>query len=282
MRVMLVALATLATVSALAQKGPPTWGTPYYCDGDGCPAKYMVDGFEVRVSPTVPDSASYTHLKLGRLLDSIHIEVSELDAAIPQTAMAALRSVGVTFYVVSDVEDEWWPCRDGDVGCYGGSNRRIGLRLDWYISNSRRWQNFTLHEMAHAYHHLVIPGGFHNECIASAYRRSVVDEGKYESVERYHLWSRVEPHNGTVRTRAWAANNALEYFAEGAGSYFGRHNAEPFDRHALWKFDRRAYRIQRAFWNNPHATCPMNQAVRVETPVVQPVGPLSHQRRDGW
>ena len=110
MRPALAVLTVVMTVSASAQKGPPTWAR--------------------RTTATAVRPSTM----------STGIEISELDAAVPQTAMAALRSEGMTFYVIGDVEDEWWPCRDGDLGCYGGNNKRIGLHRDWCISDSRKWQ----------------------------------------------------------------------------------------------------------------------------------------------
>jgi hypothetical protein len=39
-----------------------------------------------------------------------------------------------------------------------------------FESETRRMPNFTLHELAHAYHDRVLPGGFSNAEIAAAYK----------------------------------------------------------------------------------------------------------------
>ena len=40
-----------------------------YCDGDGCPTKFTVEGFEVRVATSVFEASDFSHGRLGQALD---------------------------------------------------------------------------------------------------------------------------------------------------------------------------------------------------------------------
>jgi len=100
-----------------------------------------------------------------------------------------------------------------------------------FESEARRMPNFTLHELAHAYHHRVLPDGFDNKEIKAAFERARANK-LYERVERWF-------GNGKPNTfeRSYAMTNPQEYFAESTEAYFARNDFFPFTREELKRHD---------------------------------------------
>ena len=96
----------------------------------------------------------------------------------------------------------------------------------------------VLHEMAHAYHHLVLGDDF--KAIEAAYRHAV-DAKLYESV----------PYCGGGKQKAYALTNSKEYFAELSEAYFGRNDFYPFVRSDLKKHDPQGYQLMEQVWGKP-------------------------------
>jgi hypothetical protein len=111
-----------------------------------------------------------------------------------------------------------------------------------FEAESRRMPNFTLHELAHAYHHRVLPGGFENAEIKAAYERAKAS-GSYEKVERRFLDGRPN-----TRERAYAMSNPMEYFAEASEAFFSRNDFFPFDRAELKRHDPEMERLVAKLW----------------------------------
>ncbi len=95
-----------------------------------------------------------------------------------------------------------------------------------------------LHEMAHAYHHLVLGDDY--QAIEAAYRHAV-DAKLYESV----------PYCAGGKQRAYALTNSKEYFAELSEAYFGRNDFYPFVRSDLRRHDPQGYQLMRQIWGEP-------------------------------
>ncbi|MCL4219744.1 MAG: hypothetical protein KJZ65_00100 [Phycisphaerales bacterium] len=104
--------------------------------------------------------------------------------------------------------------------------------MDW-----RRNQPFmTLHEFAHAWHHII---GVDNPEIRAAYEHAR-DAGLYDQVM----------HNmQTDPVRAYAMNNPTEYFAELTEAYFGLNDFEPFTRNQLAGMDPQGLAVVAKWWN---------------------------------
>ncbi|MBZ0171557.1 MAG: hypothetical protein K8E66_04185, partial [Phycisphaerales bacterium] len=96
----------------------------------------------------------------------------------------------------------------------------------------------VLHELAHAYHHLI---GIDHEAIVAAYD-SAKRSGKYGNV------GYVLAPAGEGRP-AYAMGNATEYFSELSEAYFGRNDYEPFDRAGLREFDPGGFLMIEAVWS---------------------------------
>lgn len=99
---------------------------------------------------------------------------------------------------------------------------------------------FVLHELTHAYHHQVL--GFDHPEIRAAYEKAK-GSGLYESVEQRFGDSRPN----TV-ARAYAMQNAKEYFAECTEAYFGSNDFYPFTRADLERHDPTMFGILSKVW----------------------------------
>lgn len=108
--------------------------------------------------------------------------------------------------------------------------------LKW--SDEQPWM--LLHELAHAYHHQYLKGGFENPEVQDAFRRATAAR-RYESVLRI---------NGR-NDRAYAAMNPMEYFAESSEAYFGTNDFYPFVRAELLRHDPEMYALLRKLWEMP-------------------------------
>lgn len=93
-----------------------------------------------------------------------------------------------------------------------------------------------LHELAHAYHDQVL--GFDAPRILDIYGRAKAS-GRYESV----------PRSGGGSARAYALNNAQEFFAEASEAYFGRNDFHPFTRADLQAHDPEMFRLLTEIWS---------------------------------
>lgn len=111
------------------------------------------------------------------------------------------------------------------------------MNVDDFLEWSKVQPWMVLHELAHAYHHRFLPGGYDHPLIISSYKRAVKG-GKYK---------RVLYHDGSKR-KAYALNNPMEFFAEASEAYFGRNDFQPFNRRQLKAFDVKTYRMIGKVW----------------------------------
>jgi hypothetical protein len=105
-----------------------------------------------------------------------------------------------------------------------------------FVSWSRQDQPWmVLHELAHAYHFLVL--GENHAGIRAAYQQAM-ERKLYESVR----------HANGNKVRAYAATNEKEYFAELTEAYFGKNDFYPFTRADLRKHDPVGYKLMQDTW----------------------------------
>jgi hypothetical protein len=100
-----------------------------------------------------------------------------------------------------------------------------------FESETKRMPNFTLHELAHAYHDRVLERGFGNPEVQAAYERAKASRS-YDQVERWFGNGR-----SNSRERAYAMTNPMEYFAETTEAFFSRNDFFPFTRDELKQHD---------------------------------------------
>jgi hypothetical protein len=97
---------------------------------------------------------------------------------------------------------------------------------------------FAFHELAHAYHDQVL--GFDNAEVRAVYE-AAKKSGRYDKVKR---WTGEE----ITEERAYAMNNAKEYFAESSEACFGRNDFYPFTRTELKEHDPQMYALLERLW----------------------------------
>src|ERR1051326_75810 len=124
-----------------------------------------------------------------RALELLRAQLKEVVRVAPPPAVAKLREVTLWF----SPEDpgvkpaaEYHPARrwlreDGRDEDLPRGIEFTNVRT--FEAESRRMPNFTLHELAHAYHHRTLSGGFDNAEIKAAYNRAKAS-GSYDEVER--------------------------------------------------------------------------------------------------
>jgi hypothetical protein len=196
-----------------------------------------IHGFTVLVSPQVltqARAAADVRAELAR-------QFGEVVEVVPLPAVSALRKVriwvewgkrpngGAEFHVSRG----WLETHGYNPAKAGGIEISTSLN---FLSWSRAEQPcMVLHELAHAYHFLVL-GENHPE-IAAAYRQAV-ERRLYESVDYF---------SGGTR-RAYALVNEKEYFAELSEAYFGRNDFYPFTRADLQRHDPVGYELVERLW----------------------------------
>lgn len=173
---------------------------------------------------------------LEKALHLLRAQLEEIVRVVPAKAVTELQKVvlwmnpeypGVSPKAEFHPDARWLADNGRDVAMAKGvefTNVRI------FEAETRRMPNFALHELAHAYHFRVLPMGFGNREVKSAYQQAK-SSGKYERVE-------VRDSEGrSSMKRAYALVNPQEYFAETTEAYFSRNDMFPFNRSELEQHD---------------------------------------------
>ena len=202
-------------------------------------------GFRVRVSPELiaePD-------RCVRVLTKLRSDLSGLEEIIPEHVFGLLRR-RTTFWIenqgavvpggmsgrgmVFHPSAIWLRTNGLDPERAGGIEI---VRAEDFLAWADAQPMMGLHELAHAYHHLI---GIEDASLSAAFDTAVA-EGTYDRVRR---GGRDEPH----RERAYAMSNIREYFSELSEAYFGVNDFEPFDRAALRAFDPAGHAAVERLW----------------------------------
>lgn len=184
---------------------------------------------------------------LETVLVMLESDLRMMRAVLPEPAFEKLHDTIIWIELQGAVVD---PGMSGRGMCYHASKEWVtshGLlgekaggveicRAQDFIDWRRNQPFMTLHEFAHAYHHLI---GVDNAEIKAAYEHAR-DAGLYDHVM----------HNmNTERVKAYAMNNPTEYFSELTEAYFGLNDFEPFTRGQLAKLDPEGMRVVAKLWN---------------------------------
>jgi hypothetical protein len=172
-----------------------------------------------------------------KALEILSGHLKQIVAVVPPTAVAKLREVTLWF---SPVYPGVKPRAEYHPGAawlrQNGRDPAMVKGIEFtdienFEAEARRMPNFTLHELAHAYHDRVLPGGFDNPAIKAAFIRAKIGK-TYEHVERWF-------GNGKSNTieRAYAMTDPQEYFAELTEAFFSRNDFFPFTRKELKAHD---------------------------------------------
>jgi hypothetical protein len=190
----------------------------------------------------------------ARALEGLRKMLDGIVRDLPGPAVAELRKVPLYF------SSAYLPGRSGaefhpDAGWLAANGRDPAMArcvefsgVHDFEAEMRRMPNFALHELAHAYHHRVLAGGFDNAEIKAAYDRAKAGGG-YERVERSY-----GEGNGRANTfeRAYAMTSPMEYFAEATEAYFARNDFFPFTRAELKRHDPGMFTLLESLWGVPN------------------------------
>lgn len=196
----------------------------------------IIQGFKI-----ILNADSIKHPETLDALKVLTVKLTELTKIIPSTQLQLLRQTPIWV--------EWEMRKDGAMEYHKSKEWLIahGYRADKEkcieinnIKNFIAWQKLNqpymvLHEFAHSYYHKVL--GSDNPYVLAAYQNAFTSK-KYESVD-YNLGG---------KKRAYALNNADEYFAELTEAYFGENDYFPFNKSQLKKFDPIGYALMQKTW----------------------------------
>ena len=212
------------------------------------PAYTPTSGYEVRriegwTSIYVHKDLLTTHKALGdEVLKVLAGKLYDVARVVPPGPLAELRKVPI-----------WMEYRNpkGGGGCYHPSRRWLeghgfnpakARSVEFgnargFLSATRHQPSVVLHELAHAYHHRVLPGGYGNKEIKAAHKRAV-ESKTYDSVLHYR----------GRKQKAYAIKNPMEYFAELTEAFYGTNDFYPFVRAEVITHDPEAYKLLRKLW----------------------------------
>jgi hypothetical protein len=196
-------------------------------------------GHPVYLSPEAVSSADL----LNRVIAKLNSDLSMIHGVLPAAALTKIASVsfwiehdnpevpGLTFHPSSD-----W-LRSHGYNTDKAKCIEIG-NLENFLSWHAEQPFIVLHELSHAYQDRVL--GNDNATIRQAYDLAVSSH-RYESV----------PYIKGGKLRAYALDNAAEYFAELSEAYFGKNDFYPFVRGELKEFDRAGFQMIEKLWKVP-------------------------------
>jgi len=190
-----------------------------------------------------------------RLMDDLDAELAKslasIEKAVPQEPLEFLKTIPIW---ISDEPD--YPLRPDEKGMIPFHRSAGWLRDRGYnpymapgvhVINPRavlyehkifEWGPMTiLHELAHAYHNLVLK--LDDKRVKKAYRKAK-NKGLYRRVP--------ERSNPEVKAEAYANTNEEEYFAELTEAYFGKNDWYPQDRAELEKHDPLGFAMIEETW----------------------------------
>lgn len=206
-----------------------------------------ISGWQVHISKKLlesePDATARALRGLKKMLD-------EIARVVPANAVTELRKVPLYFSPAYKPgrggaefhPDAGWLRDNGRDPAMAGGVEFSGVQ-DFEVE-MRRMPNFALHELAHAYHFLVLQDGFDNADIKAAYQRAKAS-GKYARVERSFGEGNGKPN---TFERAYAMTNPMEYFAETTEAYFTRNDFFPFTREELKQHDPAMFALLEKLW----------------------------------
>lgn len=226
----------LTLVAGAAPDGPPAF------DPSDRYESRQVEGWTVLVNRSFLDGEP--ELAAGTL-NWLTNQLAQVVHKLPPGPVEKLRKVRIWV----EEREPHHPCMayHPDAGWLRGHGMNPEKARGVEIANARNFLRWTreqpwmvLHELAHAYHHQFLAGGFENPEVRAAYRRAL-DEKRYASVLHY---------DGN-EVRAYAETDPMEYFAEATEAFFGANDFYPFVRAELQRHDPEMAAVLRAAWGAP-------------------------------
>lgn len=199
-----------------------------------------IEGWKVLVHEALYEETRITLREKTLKLLGDHL--FRITTVVPQAAVEKLRAVPIWVEVAHPKHPcmcyhpgaDWLrdngmnPAKEGAVELSNCENF-----LDW--TQKQPWM--VLHELAHAYHHQFLKGGFENAEVLAAFQQAKQDK-LYESILRI----------GGTKEKAYALNNQQEYFAEQTEALFGANDFYPFVSAELREYDPRMFELLKEIW----------------------------------
>ncbi|MDZ4401020.1 hypothetical protein [Prosthecobacter sp.] len=204
----------------------------------------LIAGWKVHVSTKLIEQEAPAVEKAMQLLRA---QLDEIVRVVPKAAVAELQKVPLwinpeypkTRPRAEFHPDAGWLRENGRDPVMAKTVEFTNVRI--FEAEQRRMPNFALHELAHAYHNLVVHMSFGNLEIKAAYKKAKAS-GKYDRVER-------KDSEGRSRMdRAYAMTTPQEYFAECSEAYFSRNDFFPFTRNELKLHDPEMFNLLEKLW----------------------------------
>lgn len=209
----------------------------------------LIAGWKVHISTTLIEQDAPA---LAKALPLLQAQLEEIVRVVPSQAVAELQKVPLWLnpeYATpgSSPRAEFhpnagWLQNNGRDPAMAQAVEFTNVRV--FEAETRRMPNFTLHELAHAYHFLTVRMSFGNLEIKAAYERAKAS-GKYDRVERKDAEGR------SHIDRAYAMTTPQEYFAECTEAYFSRNDFFPFTREELKQHDPEMFGLLERLWGVP-------------------------------
>lgn len=205
-------------------------------------ADRVLSGWTVHVSTRL---MAENATEVEKALQLLQLQLDEIVEKVPAKAVAELRKVPLWIspeYAKTPPRAEYhpgaeWLREHGRDPQMAKGAEFTNVRV--FEAECRRMPNFTLHELAHAYHDRVL--GFEQAEIVAVFQKAQAG-GKYERVQR-------QDSEGRRRLdRAYAMTNAKEYFAECTEAYFSRNDFYPFNREELKAHDPEMFALLGKVW----------------------------------
>lgn len=215
----------------------PLYGFVHHATADY--KRIELRGHSVYLSPEAMSSGDL----LNRVVDKLNSDLGMIDGVLSAAALAKIADVsfwiehgnpdvpGMTFHPSLD-----WLRSHG----YNTDKARcieIG-NLENFLNWHAEQPFIVLHELSHVYQDRAL--GSDNPTIRQAYQLAVSSH-RYESV----------PYVRGGKLRAYALENATEYFAELSEAYFGKNDFYPFVRSELEEFDPIGFQMIEKLWAVP-------------------------------
>lgn len=209
--------------------------------------EHLIAGWKVQVNTKLIEQDAAA---LEKALQLLRVQVDEIVRVVPAKAVTELKKV--TLWMNPEYPggrpraalhpDARWLRENGRDPVMAKGVEFTNVRI--FEAEARRMPNFTLHELAHAYHFMVLPMAFGNSEIKAAYEKAKAS-GKYDRVE-------VRDSEGRIHmARAYAMGNPQEYFAETTEAYFSRNDIFPFTQVELKQHDPEMFALLEKLWNEP-------------------------------
>ncbi len=207
-------------------------------------ATRQIEGWTVHISNRL---LTLEAAATDRALDLLTAQLQEITHVVPEVALTELRKVPLWLspeYPNVPPRAEYHP----GASWLKANGRDPEMEKGVEYTNIRiferetaRMPNFTLHELAHAYHDRSLANGFDNADIRAA----------FENAKKQSLYERVEQRFGDGRSsvvRAYAITNPQEYFAECSEAFFSTNDFFPFTSDELERHDPVMFNLLSSLW----------------------------------